>query len=604
MDSNLSTVFIKWKTPRWPIAIAIICAACWLLFPQDIAMGVFSILWLLIGLIALLINHRGYAELSSNLVLISSWVLITSFALKWPNLRQVIPAIYILFFFAALQLSNKIGLSIFILSNISLFSFALLEHLGYITTVLKFADPNISLLLFAMIMAVAFIYMYSSKLTTRDNVEEAGNLAQRFQALFNNANDAVIFIDFNFQIMGANEKAAELLGIPLEELAGISLRRIAVSDDIRRDIELFKAIASGKPIPLLERQARRTDGTLLDIELNAVLARDSKGNPLYIQCIVRDITERNRILNDLTEFQQRYQALFNRTGETIFITDFDLSILSANPQAYKLLAYQPPELSGKPFTDLLSTEEDLEKIYHTRDILQKGETTPNQELNMERKDGVQITVDISSATVYDTSGNPIYIQHFTRDITIHRETEEQLKTSLNEMVILAATDTLTGINNRRTIEEYAENLLKRAEAKKLPFSMALIDMDNLKTINDKHGHIVGDQALQHLANLAVANKRITDMLGRWAGDEFLLLLPDTSLPYAYNMAVRIHKMLCNSPLLLNGDEQLFIGTSIGVAGIEPDDRSQYCLEMLLQQADQAMYQAKADGRNQVKLYTD
>lgn len=604
LDNDLSTVFINRKIPRWPIMTAMICLATWLFISGDNLMGVFAFLWLMIGLVAWLINQRGHPELSSHVVLLSSWVLVSSFALQWPLLRQAIPVVYIILFFAALQLNNRTSVFVFIISVISQFSYALLEHIGCIATDLKYSDPTIIALLYTTLLSFGFVYLFSSKITASDNVQEVGNLAQRFQALFNNANDAVIFIDFDFLVMEINQKAADLLGLSPEELIGKSLRRIAVTDDFRRDVRLFQALAAGKQIPLLERQARGKDGALIDVELNAVLVKDTDGNPLYIQCVVRDITEKNHILNDLMEYQQRYQALFNRTGETIFITAFDLSILSANPQAYKLLAYQPPELKGKIFTELLSGEEDLEKMYHTRDALQKGDTIPNQELNMQRKDGVEITVDISSATVYNGLGKPIYMQHFARDITSQRVTEARLKTSLNEMVVLAATDTLTGINNRRTIEEYAENLLQRAEAKRLPFSVALIDMDNLKTINDKYGHMVGDQALRHLANLAEVNKRITDMLGRWAGDEFLLLLPDTSRKYAYNMALRIHEMINNSPLKLPGNENLILGTSIGVTGIEPDDLSPYQVERLIQQADMAMYQAKSAGRNQVKLFQD
>jgi diguanylate cyclase len=116
--------------------------------------------------------------------------------------------------------------------------------------------------------------------------------------------------------------------------------------------------------------------------------------------------------------------------------------------------------------------------------------------------------------------------------------------------------------------------------------------------------MVGDQALIHLSEIISHNMRATDLLGRWAGDEFLLLLPDTTPDDSLAMARRLHQQIGNTSLILPLGNPLHISTSIGVAGV---DHAQYIvnnMDQLIRWADQAMYEAKAAGRNQVQIHLE
>jgi diguanylate cyclase (GGDEF)-like protein len=133
-----------------------------------------------------------------------------------------------------------------------------------------------------------------------------------------------------------------------------------------------------------------------------------------------------------------------------------------------------------------------------------------------------------------------------------------------------------------------------------PVSVILMDVDHFKSVNDQYGHAVGDQALQLLAITLQHNRRDYDQVGRWGGEEFLVLLPNSDLAEAGAVAERMRASLAAAQLLLPGEQTLSIQVSLGVSCAStprPD-----LLDALLQQADQALYRAKAAGRNQVCLF--
>jgi diguanylate cyclase (GGDEF)-like protein len=229
---------------------------------------------------------------------------------------------------------------------------------------------------------------------------------------------------------------------------------------------------------------------------------------------------------------------------------------------------------------------------------------PKYERRLVKKDGGLLAAEVSSAMVYDPQGNPLYIQSIVRDITDQRKTEEHLKSQLTEMVTLAATDPLTGLHNRRTMRNYAENLLRQAWIRKEPFSLVLIDLDDLKAINDRHGHESGDFALLHLSKTLVKNMRSSDLSGRWAGDEFLLLLPGAGIDSAAATAERLLVKINQDPIKLEGGEEFRVEICMGVAGTESRAEGVYDLDKMVNMADKAMYSAKQAGGNQVKLYVE
>jgi diguanylate cyclase (GGDEF)-like protein len=159
---------------------------------------------------------------------------------------------------------------------------------------------------------------------------------------------------------------------------------------------------------------------------------------------------------------------------------------------------------------------------------------------------------------------------------------------------LATTDSLTGVYNRRTFKELAEPLLSRARRTRGPVSLLLLDLDHFKRVNDTHGHLAGDDVLEGFARLARTCLRKEDLLARYGGEEFVVLLPGAAETAALALAERIREEVANTPLRA-GENEVHITVSIGLAGESGEQLPS--LEGLLGRADQALYGAKAQGRN-------
>jgi diguanylate cyclase (GGDEF)-like protein len=166
---------------------------------------------------------------------------------------------------------------------------------------------------------------------------------------------------------------------------------------------------------------------------------------------------------------------------------------------------------------------------------------------------------------------------------------------------LARTDSLTGLPNRRRLEEVLRAERTERCRRLQPLSVVMVDVDHFKIINDTLGHPGGDEALRFVARLARESARVSDFVGRWGGDEFLFVLPDTQCSAAYELAESFRISLRASPFgLPNTRRRQFIEVSAGVAELKPDDEVEE--EKVIQWADNALYEAKEHGRNQVRIW--
>ena len=156
----------------------------------------------------------------------------------------------------------------------------------------------------------------------------------------------------------------------------------------------------------------------------------------------------------------------------------------------------------------------------------------------------------------------------------------------------AITDALTGVYNRRGLFELGEYEFDRARRINRPFSVMLFDIDHFKQVNDKHGHAVGDQVLHYLAMRCQQNSRTTDLVTRYGGEEFVLLLPETNLDAAYMIAERLRQSIMNMPIITDAGG-IQITVSAGVSEANNTDT----LTDLIEKADAALYKAKKKGRN-------
>lgn len=171
----------------------------------------------------------------------------------------------------------------------------------------------------------------------------------------------------------------------------------------------------------------------------------------------------------------------------------------------------------------------------------------------------------------------------------------KLERTEQELRLLSSTDPLTQAYNRRYILERAEAELSRVRRQGGQFAVLLLDIDHFKQVNDTYGHLAGDTVLRAASDLFCAQARLTDVVGRYGGEEFIALLPDTGKAQALDMAERFRASLAAMSVAFEAIE-VNVTVSIGVACGTGDTAG---LDAVLAQADQFLYQAKRDGRNRV-----
>ncbi len=437
-------------------------------------------------------------------------------------------------------------------------------------------------------------FQIARDITTRKVAEQdLARREQHYRALFEQTHDAVFILTLDFVIVSANQQAADLMGRQLDEMIGSDARINVAPDQLPQAQDRLAQALRGEHIPIYERTFIRKDGTRFPVEISLSLVRDESGQPLHIQSVVRDITDRKRIEQDLARREQLYRALFEQTHDAVSVLSLDFKIISVNQQTADQLGYTVSELIGTDARTTISPDQ----VPHAEETLAKilrGEFVPPYERIALRKDGTRLPVEISLSLVRDESGAPLHIQSVARDISLRKQLEKELKTSLAEMETLARTDPLTGLLNRRAILQFAEAEFNRAARSGEPVSVVLIDMDDLKAINDRHGHQTGDHALIYIAGALHRARRNYDWVGRWGGDEFIVVLPNADAENALKVAERLCQQINSIELPTPDGGPQHVQVSIGVA-TRPKTNGISTLTSLIRAADEALYNAKGAG---------
>jgi two-component system, cell cycle response regulator len=174
---------------------------------------------------------------------------------------------------------------------------------------------------------------------------------------------------------------------------------------------------------------------------------------------------------------------------------------------------------------------------------------------------------------------------------------DKLRHNVQLSLEMAITDQLTGLHNRRYMSRHLDTLITSARTSGKPIAFLIMDIDHFKAVNDTHGHDIGDEVLRDFAGRISANVRGIDLACRYGGEEFVVVMPDTDMDFAYTVAERLRKSAEQVPFAISRDPgKLSITISIGIAGSEGNTDS---ADALLHRADQALYRAKREGRNRV-----
>ncbi|MBT7599787.1 MAG: diguanylate cyclase, partial [Anaerolineae bacterium] len=253
-------------------------------------------------------------------------------------------------------------------------------------------------------------------------------------------------------------------------------------------------------------------------------------------------------------------------------------------------------------TDINPIAEKITGISLTESIgISFAQNFPDYTISLESAsdEEVEITLEQEGEKhYYHTKISPVFDKRKNivgRVITLHNVSE--LVNLYRQVREVSQTDSLTGVLNRRAFIEKGENEIARTVRHKKHLSVIMMDIDDFKNINDELGHQYGDKSLITITQICRQEMRATDEIARYGGDEFIILLPETSATNAFNLAERICNNIADYKCLTESGESCTLSASLGVAefdGIET-------LGSLLHRADQALYEAKHAGKGQVKL---
>ena len=314
---------------------------------------------------------------------------------------------------------------------------------------------------------------------------------------------------------------------------------------------------------------------------------DTDGNVVGMCGISTDITDEKNLQKMVRSQQHLLNAVLDNADAYIYMKDIDRTFQYVNSKVAELFGDSAENIIGKKDTEVLSIE--VAEHFHLSD--QKVFDTNEKQIIEESSedDSGELRHYISTKIPYQLEGGTPALIGFSTDVT-------ELYTLKEEFRKQANTDSLTALYNRRYFTEHAEREFYRAKRHLRIVSLISIDIDHFKNINDGYGHPAGDKVLISVAKCLLPCIRQEDILARIGGEEFSILLPETTLQSANIVAERIRLNQSNLSIVGEWEGKIKLTVSIGVTCIRFEDNT---FDDFFTRADKALYQAKALGRNQV-----
>lgn len=414
--------------------------------------------------------------------------------------------------------------------------------------------------------------------------------------------DAVIVVDERRRIVDLNPSAQYLLGLQ----PGVAIGQAVASllkhwPDLARQLQTTLEVTG-------EVQSCDQPPRILDVQ--SIALRDQAGLSSGALLMLRDVTAARHVETEIRRVQAFNERILQQMNEGIVVEDTLGTLVFVNPAAAVILGYQPEELAGQHWRTIVQPP--YYAAVEAANTRREHGIGDRYEIEMVRRDGRPVVVQVTGSAQIDiATGERVGTLAVFVDITEQKRTERALQEANKQLQAqLAATealqfelreqtirDPLTGLYNRRYLQDTLEREVARAVRAQQPISIVMIDIDHFKQVNDAYGHQAGDQMLQELGDILQANTRREDMACRLGGDEFVVMLSRTPLDVAVTRAEAWCQAFRDRQVQYV-DRPLYATLSVGIAGFPQHATSG---AELLQSADKALYQAKADGRNRVSV---
>tara|TARA_R110001583_G_scaffold67490_8_gene192961 strand:+ start:8160 stop:9503 length:1344 start_codon:yes stop_codon:yes gene_type:complete len=403
-----------------------------------------------------------------------------------------------------------------------------------------------------------------------------------------NTVDAFIFSkDLQGNYTFVNESGLQLFQCPLNEIIGFNASHFYDEDS---------CININKTDQEVLRKAQKTTyehtNCIKDTDKKRIYQTikkpifDDQGNVIGLCGVSTDITKEKHLQVILDEQKQLLHTVLDNVEAHVYMKNEDRRFLYVNSKVADSIGLPASEIVGQLETDLLAEKEAQEFHQNDREVFQKNKILRTKETvittNGDELHYLTVKVPISI-------NNERAIIGFSSDVTEIYRMKEQFK-------LLANTDYLTNLYNRRFFMEQGEREFSRAKRHQTPFAIISVDIDYFKKINDDFGHPAGDHVLKIVSQLLLKSIRKEDILARIGGEEFTIILPETTLENANTLAERTRECIQNEIIIYPKEIKLNVTVSMGVTLLKPEDKS---FDDVLIRVDEALYEAKENGRNKV-----
>jgi diguanylate cyclase (GGDEF)-like protein/PAS domain S-box-containing protein len=434
-----------------------------------------------------------------------------------------------------------------------------------------------------------------------------------YDAIVETSPDSVLVTDLKGNFIFCSKQTALLHQYDSpEDLIGTSAFKLFPPRETVRIARYMGETQESGMIKNIEFNLLRRDGTQFAAELSASLILDKSGTPFAFLAIVRDITERKWVEAQIRESEALYRVVADNTHDWEFWQAPNDRFIYISPSCKRISGYDDIEFikDSELFSNIIHPDDRARFADHHHDTTETS-TVIEVEFRIVHGDDHSVRwISHVCRPVFDKKGKFLGTRGSNRDITDKklvddklRSAYDQLRTQLDEIEQLhgilreqAIRDSLTGLYNRRYMEEALRQEHARAIREGHQISVVMLDMDELKKVNDTYGHIVGDKALQILSEQLAGMTRVEDIACRYGGDEFLIILHNMPAKEAVKRAEEWRMKVEEK-----ADKKFMVTFTAGIASFPASEKS---IEEIIHAADIALYKAKLQGRNNVLLFEE